>query len=198
MKNNIGIIGMALMGKTMALNFAGHGFKTSVYNRTPNTVEEFQKEVEQYHYDFAQSIEYFKELQDFVESLERPRKILFLIKAGVALDLMIEKLLPLLDPKDIIIDGGNSFYRDSQRRYDFLKEKNLSFVAMGIAGGKNPEKYSPCFMPSADTEVYEKISNIFETISAKYNGEPCCKNISRGGAGHYLKMVHNGIEYADM
>lgn len=198
MKNNIGIIGMAVMGKNMALNFAEHGFKTSVFNRTPEVIDELRREIAQENFEFAQNIDYFKKLEDFVNSLARPRKILLLIKAGVAVDLVIEKLLPLLDPKDIIIDGGNSFYRDSQRRYEFLKEKNIAFIGMGISGGKKGARTGPALMPSADNEVYEKVSDLFENICAKHDGEPCCKLISRGGAGHYLKMVHNGIEYADM
>lgn len=192
-KSDIGVIGLSVMGRNLALNIADHEYKVSIYNRTSTVTDEVIKNTP--HKNFVPNYN----LEDFVASLEKPRKMIMMVKAGTAVDSLIEQLIPLLDENDIIIDGGNSFFKDTQRRYDFLKEKSIHFFGIGISGGEEGARLGPAIMPGGDEETYQtQIKKILEDISAKVNGNPCCSYTSTGGAGHYVKMVHNGIEYGDM
>ncbi len=188
----IAIVGLSVMGSNLALNIADNGFKTAVYNRTSEVTK---KMIENYPH---QNIEPFYDLPSMVNSLEKPRKILLMVKAGHAVDMLVEQLLPLIDEGDIIIDGGNSYFHDTQRRYDYLKTKNIHYFGIGISGGEEGARKGPAIMPGGDAEAYRKIQPILEAIAAKVNNVACCKYTSTGGAGHYVKMVHNGIEYGDM
>ena len=189
---DIGMVGMAVMGSNLALNMADHGFKVACYNYTPDLTKKLIKEHPH------QNLKGFFDLKEFVNSLERPRKIMFMIMAGKPVDSMIESLTPLLDEGDIILDGGNSFFEDTRRRYDFLKNKGINYFGVGISGGESGARNGPCIMPGGDRSAYETVRPIYEAIAAKVDDEPCCAYIGTDGAGHYVKMVHNGIEYADM
>ncbi len=192
-KSDIGVIGLSVMGRNLALNIADHNYMVSIYNRTSTVTDEVIKNTP--HKNFTPSYN----LEDFVGSIEKPRKMILMVKAGAAVDSLIEQLVPLLDKEDIIIDGGNSFFKDTQRRYEFLKEKSIHFFGIGISGGEEGARTGPAIMPGGNEKVYRsRIQKILEDISAKANGNPCCDYTSTGGAGHYVKMVHNGIEYADM
>lgn len=191
--HDIGVVGMAVMGSNLALNMADHGYDVSVYNYTPDLTEQFLKER-----PHDQITGYF-ELKDFLASLKRPRKIMLMIMAGAPVDSMLDQLLPLLDTGDIIIDGGNSYFGDTRRRYDRCKEDGIHFYGMGISGGETGARCGPAIMPGGNKETYPEIQPIYEAIAAKAaDGKPCCTYIGEDGAGHYVKMVHNGIEYADM
>lgn len=192
MKNNIAVIGLSVMGKNLALNIADKGYKVSVFNRTTSVMEEMIKNFPH------KNIQGKKTLKELVESLEKPRKIIIMVKAGGAVDSVINQLLEFVEKDDIIIDGGNSFFKDSERRYKTLKEKNINFFGVGISGGEEGARKGPAIMPGGDKEAYNEIKKILEDISAKVNGNPCINYTSTGGAGHYVKMVHNGIEYGDM
>ena len=190
---NIGMIGLAVMGSNLALNMADHGFKVAAWNYTPDLTEKFAAE---HPHD---NIKCFLELKDFVQAIDRPRKIMFMIMAGAPVDSMIETLTPLLDEGDIILDGGNSFFEDTVRRHDLLKSRGIHYFGVGISGGESGARFGPCIMPGGDRNAYETVRPIFEAIAARANdGSPCCAYIGNDGAGHYVKMVHNGIEYADM
>ena len=189
---DIGMVGMAVMGSNIALNMADHGFKVACYNYTPDLTEKFIKEHPQ------DNLKGYFDLKEFVNSIKRPRKIMFMIMAGSPVDSMIEKLIPLLDEGDIILDGGNSFFEDTRRRHNFLQSKGINYFGVGISGGESGARNGPCIMPGGDRDAYEQIRPIYEAIAAKVNDEPCCAYIGTDGAGHYVKMVHNGIEYADM
>lgn len=192
-KNDIGVIGLSVMGKNLALNIADHAYKVAIYNRTASVVDEVMKEA--FHENFTPCYT----LETFTAALSRPRKIIMMVKAGDAVDSLIGQLIPLLDEGDIIIDGGNSFFKDTQRRYEYLKEKSLHFFGVGISGGEEGARTGPAIMPGGDEDIYNlHIKPILEDISAKVNQNPCCSYTSTGGAGHYVKMVHNGIEYGDM
>lgn len=197
-KSFFGVIGLGVMGKSLALNIAEKGFSLSVYNRK----EEGENEIVT---NFIHENENFKDLQGFtdlsgfVASLERPRKILLMIKAGKTIDLVIDQLLSLLDAEDIIIDGGNSHYLDTKRRGDFLLEKGIEFIGCGISGGEEGARKGPSIMPGGSESSYEKVAPVLEAIAAKNSFEnPCCVYIGPDGAGHFVKMVHNGMEYAEM
>ena len=189
---DIGMVGMAVMGSNLALNMADHGYQVACYNYTPDLTEKFVKE---HPHENAHP---FYDLKAFVASLKKPRKIMMMIMAGKPVDSMIEQLIPLLDKGDIIIDGGNSFFGDTMRRYDTCKAHGLNFVGTGIAGGETGARRGPCIMPGGDKAAYASVQPIFEAIAAKAEGAPCCTYIGESGAGHFVKMVHNGIEYADM
>ena len=189
---DIGMVGMAVMGSNLALNMADHGFKVACWNYTPDLTEKVLKDHPH------QNLKGFFDLQEFVNSLKRPRKIMFMIMAGAPVDSMIENLIPLLDKGDIILDGGNSFFEDTRRRHDHLSEKGINYFGVGISGGESGARRGPCIMPGGDKSAYEQVRPIYEAIAAKVDNEPCCAYIGTDGAGHYVKMVHNGIEYADM
>ena len=190
---DIGVVGMAVMGSNLALNMADHGFSVSVYNYTRDLTDKF---VSEHPHD---NITPYFELKDFVSSLKRPRKIMFMIMAGKPVDSMIEQLIPILEDGDIIIDGGNSYFGDTRRRYERCQKDGIHFYGMGISGGENGARRGPAIMPGGNAETYAEIQPIYEAIAAKASdGKPCCTYIGPDGAGHYVKMVHNGIEYADM
>ena len=191
--HDIGVVGMAVMGSNLALNMADHGYDVSVYNYTPDLTEQFLKERPH------DKITGYFELKDFLASLKRPRKIMLMIMAGAPVDSMLDQLLPLLDTGDIIIDGGNSYFGDTRRRYDRCKEDGIHFYGMGISGGETaPAAVRPSCRAAIRKRILE-IQPIYEAIAAKAaDGKPCCTYIGEDGAGHYVKMVHNGIEYADM
>ena len=191
--HDIGVVGMAVMGSNLALNMADHGYDVSVYNYTPDLTEQFLKERPH------EKITGYFELKDFLASLKRPRKIMLMIMAGAPVDSMLDQLLPLLDTGDIIIDGGNSYFGDTRRRYDRCREDGIHFYGMGISGGETGARRGPAIMPGGNKDTYPEIQPIYEAIAAKAaDGKPCCTYIGEDGAGHYVKMVHNGIEYADM
>lgn len=192
-KAKLGLIGLAVMGANLARNAARCKITTCVYNRTYSKTEQFMKEFEKEgHLISAENLE------EFVSKLEKPRRILLMIKAGGAVDKTIEQLLPLIEKGDIIIDGGNSYYKDTQRRAKELSEKGIEYVGMGVSGGEEGALNGPSLMPGASENAYRELKDILEAISAKANGEPCVDYIGKDGAGHYVKTVHNGIEYADM
>lgn len=192
MKNEIGVIGLAVMGKNLALNIADHGYNVSVYNRTEAVTKQMQE-----NEDF-ENINYTYTLEEFVNSLAKPRKILIMIKSGSPVDATIKQLLPLLDKGDILIDGGNSYFKDTQKRYDDLQELGLEYIGLGVSGGESGARFGPAMMPGGSKDAYSKVESLLQDIAAKHKGDPCCKYTSTGGAGHYVKMVHNGIEYGDM
>ncbi|WP_293987981.1 decarboxylating NADP(+)-dependent phosphogluconate dehydrogenase [uncultured Megasphaera sp.] len=191
--HDIGVVGMAVMGSNLALNMADHGFDVSVYNYTPDLTEQFLRERPH------DKITGYFDLKEFLASLKKPRKIMLMIMAGAPVDSMLDQLLPLLDTGDIIIDGGNSYFGDTRRRYDRCKEDGIHFYGMGISGGETGARRGPAIMPGGNKDTYPEIQPIYEAIAAKASdGKPCCTYIGEDGAGHYVKMVHNGIEYADM
>ena len=197
-KTEFGIVGLGVMGKSLSLNMAEKGFKISVYNRSGgdevHVVSDFIKENQK-----GYTILGFTDFQEFVMSLEQPRKILLMVKAGDVVDRVIEQLIPLLSKEDIIIDGGNSYFKDTQKRFEALKDAHIHFIGCGISGGKEGARKGPSIMPGGSMESYKKVAHILESIAAKDNdGKPCCVYVGDDGAGHFIKMVHNGIEYAEM
>ena len=188
----IGIIGLAVMGRSLALNMADHGFKVGGYNRSREVTETLMREHPH------ENLIPFYDLKELVDSQERPRKFLIMVKAGKPVDMVIDQLLPLLDEGDMILDGGNSFFEDTRRREKELKEKGIYYFGTGVSGGEMGARFGPSIMPGGDKKAYEHIAPILEEIAAKAQGEPCCAYMGPDGAGHYVKMVHNGIEYADM
>jgi 6-phosphogluconate dehydrogenase len=190
--SDFGLIGLAVMGQNLVLNVESRGFKVSVYNRTTETMEQFVAA----HPD--KRIVGLKALEEFVQSLAKPRKVMIMVKAGAPVDKVIELLIPLLDEDDIIIDGGNSLYTDTERRDAWCKEHNLRFIGAGVSGGEEGARKGPSIMPGGPPSTWEVMKPIFESIAAKVDGVPCVTHIGPGGAGHFVKMVHNGIEYGDM
>jgi len=191
-KQQIGVIGLAVMGKNLALNIESRGYSVSVYNRSSNKTEEFLQEAEGKNVVGTYSIE------EFVNSLESPRKILIMVKAGAATDATIAQLKPYLEKGDILIDGGNTFFEDTQRRNKELDESGIHFIGTGVSGGEEGALKGPSIMPGGQKEAYDLVEPILKAISAKVDGDACCTYIGPDGAGHYVKMVHNGIEYGDM
>ena len=190
---DIGLIGLAVMGQNLVLNMTDHGFKVSVYNRSPQKTEDFlASEPENTNLIGSYSIE------ELVNSLKAPRKVMLMVKAGEVVDLFIDQLLPYLSEGDIIIDGGNSLYTDSERRTKSLQEKGIQFIGTGVSGGEEGARFGPSIMPGGNSAAWEAVKPIFQAISAKADNAPCCDWVGDGGAGHYVKMVHNGIEYGDM
>jgi 6-phosphogluconate dehydrogenase len=192
-KQNFGLIGLAVMGENLALNVERNGFAVSVYNRSTDKVDAFiQGRAQGKNFFGAHSIE------EFVESLERPRRILVMVKAGSPVDAVIDQLKPLLDPGDMIIDGGNSLYTDTERRVQDLESRGLRFIGMGVSGGEEGALNGPSLMPGGTEAAYREIEAIVTKIAAQVDDGPCVTYIGAGGSGHYVKMVHNGIEYGDM
>ncbi len=193
-KSDIGVIGLAVMGENLILNFNDHGYKVSCFNRTPSKVDEFMSNEAK-----GTKVTGYHTLKEFVDSLALPRKILLMVKAGDAVDSFIGKLTPLLQKGDIIIDGGNSFYKDTQRRLEELESKGLYFLGCGISGGEDGARHGPSMMPGGSIQAWNHVKEMLQTISAKTpKGDPCCDFVGEGGAGHYVKMIHNGIEYGDI
>lgn len=191
-KQQIGVIGLAVMGKNLAMNIESRGYSVSVYNRSREKTDEMLAETKGKNIVAAFTIE------EFVQSLEKPRKILLMVKAGAATDATIEQLKPYLEKGDIIIDGGNTYFADTQRRNKELSELGLHFIGTGVSGGEEGALHGPSIMPGGQKEAYDLVAPIFQDIAAKVNGEACTTYIGPDGAGHYVKMVHNGIEYGDM
>jgi 6-phosphogluconate dehydrogenase len=192
MNSHIGVIGMAVMGKNLALNLADHGFKVSIYNRTRAVSQEVVEENPKAGLVLTSTVE------EFVRSLSIPRKIIIMVQAGAPVDKVIESLIPYLQPGDIIMDGGNSYYKDTIRRYQWLSALQLNYLGVGVSGGEEGARFGPAIMPSGDKKAYLEVEGILTSIAAKAYGEPCCFYIGQDGSGHYVKMVHNGIEYGDM
>lgn len=192
MKQNIGVLGLGVMGKNLSRNIKSHGYSVSVYSISTEEINELMTESEE-------AITPTYTLKEFVDSIEKPRKILLMVKAGLPTDKTIENLLPLLDSDDIIIDGGNTNYQNTISRNEKLAESGINFIGMGVSGGEVGALRGASLMPGGQSEAFEKVREILEAISAKAeDGAPCVTYIGPNGAGHYVKMVHNGIEYADM
>ncbi|TXS94225.1 decarboxylating NADP(+)-dependent phosphogluconate dehydrogenase [Parahaliea maris] len=204
--HDIGLIGLAVMGQNLALNIANHGFSIGVYNRSPDVTTAFIDSLAEAPSDRVadgtpERLVGYTSLADFVSRLQRPRRIMLMVKAGPAVDAVIDQLQPLLEPGDIIIDGGNSYFVDSNRRAATLKEAGLIFVGAGVSGGEEGALKGPSIMPGGDVAGWPHIKPIFQSIAAKVGPDsdiPCCEWVGEEGAGHYVKMVHNGIEYGDM
>ena len=190
---DIGLIGLAVMGQNLVLNMADHGFTVAVFNRTTSKVDDFLAGPA-----LGKKIVGTHSMEAFFKALKRPRKLMFMVKAGDAVDDLINQCLPYLEPGDIIIDGGNSNFVDTNRRTKELKEKGFSFLGVGISGGEEGARHGPSIMPGGDVDAWPYLQPIFQAISAKVNKEACCDWVGEDGAGHYVKMVHNGIEYGDM
>ncbi len=191
---DIGLIGLAVMGQNLVLNMNDHGFTVAVYNRTTSKVDGFVNgEARDTNIIGTYSIE------ELVASLKRPRRVMLLVKAGPAVDAIIDQLIPHLEPGDIIIDGGNSNYEDSMRRTEYVESKGLLFVGTGVSGGEEGARHGPSIMPGGSADAWQHIKPIFQAVAAKVpDGTPCCDWVGANGAGHFVKMVHNGIEYGDM
>ncbi|HVS51775.1 MAG TPA: NADP-dependent phosphogluconate dehydrogenase [Opitutaceae bacterium] len=210
--SDIGLIGLAVMGQNLALNIADHGFQISVYNRTTEKTEKFVAE----NPHTPGGVVGTKTLEEFVQSLAKPRKIVILVQAGKGTDAVIDGLVPLLDQNDIVIDGGNALWLDTIRREKALREKGLRFIGSGVSGGEEGARFGPALMPGGDRAAYKELEPVWNAIAAKVDaktgkplegaapgkpivgGVPCATYIGENGAGHYVKMVHNGIEYGDM
>ncbi len=192
-EQNFGLIGLAVMGENLALNVERNGFSIAVYNRTPAKTETFMASRAQ-----GKNVKPTYTLEEFVSSLERPRKMLVMVKAGQPVDDTIDQLKPLLQPGDMIIDGGNSLYEDTDRRVADLESAGLRFIGMGVSGGEEGALNGPSLMPGGTPEAYKEIEPIVRKIAAQVDDGPCVTYIGPKGAGHYVKMVHNGIEYGDM
>jgi 6-phosphogluconate dehydrogenase len=194
MQNDIGLIGLAVMGQNLVLNMNDHGYHVAVYNRTLQKVDDFINGPAR-----GRTIQGAHSLEELVSTLKRPRRVMLMVKAGQPVDDFIEKLLPLLEPGDIIIDGGNSNYEDSIRRAAYLESKGLYFIGAGISGGEEGARHGPSIMPGGSPQAWPHVKPIFQSIAAKVeDGTPCCDWVGENGAGHFVKMVHNGIEYGDM
>jgi len=191
---DIGLIGLAVMGQNLVLNMNDHGFKVAVFNRTVSKVDDFvANEAKGTQVAGAHSIE------EFVRLLKRPRRVMLMVKAGDTIDQMIDHVLPFLEPGDIIIDGGNSLFTDSNRRTTYLAAKGILFIGTGVSGGEEGARFGPSIMPGGNPAAWPYVKDIFQSIAAKVeDGTPCCDWVGENGAGHYVKMVHNGIEYGDM
>ncbi|HXF62117.1 MAG TPA: NADP-dependent phosphogluconate dehydrogenase [Caldilineaceae bacterium] len=191
---NIGLIGLAVMGQNLVLNLERHGYTVAVYNRTTATMQEFVAAHP------GRKLIPCVTLEELVASLERPRRVLIMVKAGKPVDAVIDALAPLLEPGDLIMDGGNSYFQDTERRSAALAERGLNFMGVGISGGEEGALWGPSIMPGGPRETWAMVQEMLEAISAKApeDGRPCVVYLGPGGAGHYVKMVHNGIEYGDM
>ncbi len=214
---DVGLIGLAVMGQNLVLNMADHGFKVAVYNRTTQTMLDFVAANPPGVFgDLGGSLEGYEELEDFVSAIHRPRRIVILVKAGPGTDAVIKALTPLLEEGDIIVDGGNAHWEDTARRERDLHEEGIRFIGSGVSGGEEGARFGPSLMPGGDKEAWTMLEDIWTKISAKVDadtgkpiegaapgkpvsgGVPCTAYIGSGAAGHFVKMVHNGIEYADM
>ena len=194
MKYQIGVAGLAVMGRGLALNLAEHGFAVAGYNRSSEPTEIFVEAGKAAGY----TVTGCATLEEFCSVLEKPRKILLMVKAGAAVDAVLEGLMPYLEPGDIVIDGGNSHYPDTVRRHDACAQKNINFMGLGVSGGEEGARHGPALMPGGDKDAYAQVEKFLTTIAAHVGEDPCCAYIGPGGAGHFVKMTHNGIEYGDM
>ncbi|MEU5308044.1 NADP-dependent phosphogluconate dehydrogenase [Streptomyces sp. NPDC021562] len=189
----IGVTGLGVIGRNLARNFARHGYPVAVHNRTPARTRALLDE-----YGHEGTFVGAESAAEFVAALERPRRLMIMVQAGAATDAVIDEFVPLLEPGDIVIDGGNAHFADTRRREAALREKGLHFVGVGVSGGEEGALHGPAVMPGGSVESYAVLGPMFEDISAKVGGEACCTHVGADGAGHFVKMVHNGIEYADM
>ncbi|HTU48297.1 MAG TPA: decarboxylating NADP(+)-dependent phosphogluconate dehydrogenase [Bryobacteraceae bacterium] len=191
---DIGLIGLAVMGQNLVLNMNDHGFRVAVFNRTVSKVDEFLA-----HEAKGTQVAGAHSIEELVQSLKRPRRVMLMVKAGETVDQMIDQVVPHLEKGDIIIDGGNSLYTDTNRRTKSLNEKGILFIGTGVSGGEEGARHGPSIMPGGNPEAWPHVKDIFQSIAAKVeDGTPCCDWVGEDGAGHYVKMVHNGIEYGDM
>jgi 6-phosphogluconate dehydrogenase len=191
---DIGLIGLAVMGQNLVLNMNDHGYKVCVFNRTTSKVDEFLADEAK-----GTQIEGSHSIEEMCSKLKTPRRVMIMVKAGDVVDKTIESILPYLEKGDIIIDGGNSLFTDSNRRTKELAEKGFHYIGTGVSGGEEGARFGPSIMPGGDPAAWEAVKPIFQAIAAKVeDGTPCCDWVGEGGAGHYVKMVHNGIEYGDM
>jgi 6-phosphogluconate dehydrogenase len=191
---DIGLIGLAVMGQNLVLNMNDHGFKVAVFNRTVSKVDEFIN-----HEAKGTQVVGAHSLEEMCKLLKRPRRVMIMVKAGDVVDQTIEQVLPYLEKGDIIIDGGNSLFTDSNRRTKDLAAKGILFVGTGVSGGEEGARFGPSIMPGGNKEAWPHVKDIFQSIAAKVSdGTPCCDWVGEDGAGHYVKMVHNGIEYGDI
>ena len=194
MKGDIGVIGLAVMGQNLILNMNDKGFKVVAFNRTVSKVDEFLNGAAK-----GTNIIGAHSLQELVDKLEKPRKIMLMVRAGSAVDEFIAQIVPYLEQGDIIIDGGNANYPDTNRRTVELAAKGIRFIGAGVSGGEEGARHGPSIMPGGNPEAWQYVQPILQGIAAKTpNGEPCCDWVGDNGAGHFVKMVHNGIEYGDM
>ncbi len=193
-QSDIGLVGLAVMGENLVMNMANHGFTVSVYNRTTDKVTAFVE-----GRAAGRSIVGAYSLEELVQGLARPRKVMLMVKAGQPVDDYIEALLTLLEPGDIIIDGGNSHFHDTDRRTAYVESQGLLYVGTGVSGGEEGALKGPSIMPGGSPQAWPSVKPVFQAIAAKApDGSPCCEWVGSGGAGHFVKMVHNGIEYGDM
>lgn len=191
---DIGLIGLAVMGQNLAMNINDHGYKIAVFNRTTTKVDDFLAGPAK-----GSEVIGTHSLAEFMSTLKRPRRIILMVKAGAPVDEFIEHCLPFLSPGDILIDGGNSLFTDTERRCKELDAKGIQFIGAGISGGEEGARHGPSIMPGGNSKAWPHVKEIFQAIAAKADsGEPCCDWVGEGGAGHYVKMIHNGIEYGDM
>tara|TARA_Y100000817_G_scaffold217093_1_gene170922 strand:- start:4249 stop:5643 length:1395 start_codon:yes stop_codon:yes gene_type:complete len=189
---DFGLVGLGVMGRNFILNVASNGYSTIGLSSKDKAIELLKTEGKDYEVDGTKSDE------EFIKKLKRPRKIMLLVPAGKPVDSMIQRFLPYLEEGDILIDGGNSHYDDTDRRYLYLKDKNIHFIGAGVSGGSKGARFGPSIMPGGDKECYSNLKAIFEATSAKVNGDPCVTYLGNTSSGHYVKMIHNGIEYAIM
>jgi len=189
----IGVTGLGVMGRNLARNFARHGFATALHNRTTSRTDEVMSSFG-HEGTFVPSVT----AEEFVASLQRPRRIVIMVNAGPATDAVIDEFAPLLEKGDMLIDGGNAHFKDTRRREAHLREQGIHFVGMGVSGGEEGALNGPSIMPGGSAQSYKDLGPMLETIAAQVDGTPCCTHVGPDGAGHFVKMVHNGIEYADM
>ncbi|HYO78502.1 MAG TPA: NAD(P)-binding domain-containing protein, partial [Thermoanaerobaculia bacterium] len=192
MTSQFGMIGLGVMGSNLALNIEDHGFSVAIWNREPEYTDAFIAANEGKQFTAA------KTLEAFVGALARPRRIMLMIKAGAPVDEMLDKLLPLLEQGDVVIDGGNSWFKETQARAQRLTARGLHFVGSGVSGGEEGARFGPSLMPGGTLESWDAIRDVFEAIAARSDSGACVTYCGSDGAGHFVKMVHNGIEYGDM
>ena len=194
MPSDIAVIGLGVMGRNIALNLADHGFRVAAFNRSRGRLDELIQQV-----SGKQIVQDLDEIQQLRAELEKPRKVLLMLTAGAAVDAVIDQLTQVLEPGDVIIDGGNSNFNDTQRRYEALEKQGYHFLGAGISGGEEGARYGPSIMPGGSSRAWQLTQPLLQAIAAKTeDGETCCQWVGEGGAGHYVKMIHNGIEYGDM
>ena len=205
-QHDIGLIGLAVMGQNLVLNMANHGHSVAVYNRTTATTEDFiaslpGEGIDKVHAGTVDRVKGYPELAELCANLKRPRKVMLMVKAGPAVDAVVDAIKPHLEPGDVIIDGGNSYFVDTNRRYEQLTAEGFLFVGAGVSGGEEGALKGPSIMPGGSKEAWPLVKPIMQDIAAKVgpdHDQPCCEWVGPAGAGHYVKMVHNGIEYGDM
>ncbi len=206
MQYDLALIGLAVMGQNLALNFRDQGFDIAVYNRSYSKTQDFLEHLSDDYLEHSDTstnqtigkLNGFEQIAELIQSLKSPRVIVLMVKAGSAVDSTIEQIVPLLDPDDIIIDGGNSDFQDSQRRFETLQQQSIRFIGSGVSGGEEGARFGPSVMPGGDESAWPIVKPLLQSIAAKVEGTACCEWMGKGGAGHFVKMVHNGIEYGDM